>query len=423
MISHTSRKNVPPEKKITIATGAMLLALCLAACLSAQTAAPILPEDGFISPSKYTNAFFGFALPIPQNTQLHSLSLPSRSPSPRFLFGVQSQEHGITALTVTAAQTAAASSEDARKAASGPKGQSAKRVEINGKEFWKSESQDKSSAGKMRTVKYATALAGYVLEFNIVSFNSKLTDELEQSIESVTFFDPATAKDFAGPDSQPFPPGIAVPQPSGMIEKLSPGTISGNMYTNNDLGFSFGFPEGWHLADQAAQEKVIEVGHQAAWGDNAVAAREHELAMKCIKTLLWATQYSYQDVQKGKVNPLVVALAMDPGCAPGASLPNTADDPPTIRKKGEALVHALQVSALGVGGGEMKFGTLTIQNHFFLEADGVLRAKIPEMTAPIEAHYSFIMTTANKFWLVWMFETGSEADLRELKRMHVTFEK
>ena len=158
-----------------------LLVLCLAGAMSAQsTPAPQTggpPEEAFVSRSKYTNAFFGFTLLLPQDTSLHDLSLPSGNPSRHFLFGLTSHDHGVTALTVTAASSESASA-DARKAASGSKGQNAKRVEIGGKEFWKSESQEKESGGKMWTVKYSAALMGYILEFDIVSFDGKLTSEL-----------------------------------------------------------------------------------------------------------------------------------------------------------------------------------------------------------------------------------------------------
>jgi hypothetical protein len=413
--------------------GIALLGLCIGNGLGAQSAPTTQPagspEAGFVSSSKYTNSFFGFALPIPQNAQLHSLSLPSRSPSPQFLFGVQSQEHGLTVLTVTAVQTAAASSEEARKAASGPKGQSAKRVDIDGKEFWKSESQDKSSAGKMRTVKYATALGGYVLEFNIVSFNSKLTDELEQSIESVKFFDPAKAKEIAGIESQPYNPAVApsgsssgvVPKPNGRIKELSPGTIAGSNYTNTALGFSYQFPDGWFLADKATQEKVTQAGHEAAWGNDAGAAREHEAAQNCMKVLLWANKFQYQEgTHTEDVNPLIVVFAADPDCFPGTEFPTSSDDHEGAKNIAQAIVRSFQRTPL-MGRGNMKLGTFTIQGHLFLDVSGMSQVNVPGRSAPVELYNSMVFTSSNEFWIVWAFSSGSEAGLHELKRTRIVF--
>jgi hypothetical protein len=91
----------------------------------------------------------------------------------------------------------------------GQKGLDTKKIEVGGREFWKSESQAKGSAGKMRNITFTTAIDGYVLRFNIVSFDPNLTDQLQHSLENITFFDPATAKEIAGPDSRPYRPASA----------------------------------------------------------------------------------------------------------------------------------------------------------------------------------------------------------------------
>lgn len=52
-----------------------------AVMLHAQTASK--PENGYISPAKYTNAFFGFSLPLPQDAQL---KLVSQNALPRNAF-------------------------------------------------------------------------------------------------------------------------------------------------------------------------------------------------------------------------------------------------------------------------------------------------------------------------------------------------
>src|SRR5713226_5004300 len=89
--------------------------------------API-PETGYVSDSRYVNAFFGFSLPLPQDAEFRDLALPSRGDS-HSIFGVQTQRNGLTALTVRASQSAGNQTEDARKAAGGPKGASVKEVE------------------------------------------------------------------------------------------------------------------------------------------------------------------------------------------------------------------------------------------------------------------------------------------------------
>jgi hypothetical protein len=408
-----------------------LLALFVSAGLRAQSAPasrpPSAPAEGFVSPTKYTNASFGFALPIPQDKSLHSISLPSRDPSKPFLFGLGSNESGVSAFIVTAVQTGNASSAEARKVASGPKGQSAKRIEIGSTEFWRSESQEKTPAGRMRIVNYATALPGYILNFRIVSFDDKFTDELVHAIESVTFFDPAKARELAGSDSQPYNPatepsqgtGARAPHPSGRIEDLSPGIVSGNNYTNGALGLSYQFPAGWSLADKATQDKVTETGHEAAWGNSPRAAREHEMAQKCTKVLLWTSKYP-EGTHTGDVNPLIVLLAADPDCFPSTKFPASSDDEETIRQLGQVLVRSFGDTIFGEQE-SMKLGTLGAQGHLFIAVSGVSRQSFLGRAAPIEIHNSMVLTPANDFWLIWIFSSGSEAGLQELRNTNITF--
>jgi hypothetical protein len=177
-------------------------ALLSMAC-AAQEPSVATPETGFLSSEKYTNAFFGFSLPLPQDSALRGFALPSHFHS---LFGLQAQTNGLTTFAVFAKETSGASSKLARNAAAGPKEQETRKIKIDGREFWKSESEQKTSAGKMRTVDYETAVSGYLLSFHIVSFDPKLTDTLQRCIESVKFFDPTKAREMAGPESRAYHP-------------------------------------------------------------------------------------------------------------------------------------------------------------------------------------------------------------------------
>ena len=264
-------------KKISVVLAAF--AFLLRVCWAQETSVAV-PEAGFISPDKYTNAFFGFSLPLPQDSAFRAFQLPSNGPSHN-LFGIQAQKKGLTAFTIEATLMNGASSEQARKAASEPKAQNVKKIEIDGKEFWKGESQVKSSAGKMWSINYATTINGYLLKFILVSFDGKLSELLQHCIEAAKFFDPANAQEMAGSNSwaynpvAPRNPNPLGPPSSSRIGQLSAGVISGNNYKNDALGFTYEFPAGWVVNDKAIQDKVVEAGHQFAWGDSPPAAREH----------------------------------------------------------------------------------------------------------------------------------------------------
>lgn len=179
----------------------LALSVLLPIACAAQEAPAATPETGFISPDKYTNAFFGFSLPLPQDPALRGFTLPPKFHS---VFGLQAQANGLTTFAVFAKETSGASSKLARKAAAGPKEQGTRKIEIDGREFWKGGSQQKSSAGEMRTASYVTAINGYLLSFEIVSFDPKLADTLQHCVESVKFFDPIKAREMAGPNSRAY---------------------------------------------------------------------------------------------------------------------------------------------------------------------------------------------------------------------------
>lgn len=172
----------------------------------------VVPESAFVSPKKYTNAFFGFSFPLPQGAPLRELSIPSKTASSHYLFGVKALTRGLTAMTVMANESEVASAHDACKVASGQKGQAAKKAEIGGRDFWKSESQENAAGGKLRNICFATELDGYVLQFNIMSFDAKVADELRKSVEAITFFDPAKAEEVAGPGSHAYNPAANSPK-------------------------------------------------------------------------------------------------------------------------------------------------------------------------------------------------------------------
>ena len=166
----------------------------------------VTPETAFVSRSQYTNAFFGFSLPLPQGAPLQEFSIRPGDASKHFLFGVKALTRGLSMMTVGATKSENGSAEEARKASSGPNRLVAKPVEIGGREFWKCQSQENGPGGKMRRVCFASVVNGYVLQFNIDSFDARLAEELQRSIEAITFFDPEKAQEVAGPGSRAYNP-------------------------------------------------------------------------------------------------------------------------------------------------------------------------------------------------------------------------
>jgi hypothetical protein len=414
-----------------LATSTFLL-LCFVPYVLAQSASPTsgaasaLPESGFVSAAKYTNAFFGFSLPLPQDSGLHELKLSIKGVTRNhFLMGLQAQKNGLATLTVAAAQLSGESPDGARKTASGPRMQETTRIEIGGKEFWRGTSQEKSKAGKMQNITYATAINGYVLRLDINSFDAELTNQLEQSIQALTFFDPSKARDIAGPDSRVYDPAAsqqsntAVIPPSNRIPRLNPGVISGNVYKNEELGFRYEFPAGWAVNDKETREKVAEAGHQFVWGNDPSAAQEHEAAQHCTNTLLFVTEHP-AGTKTGKLDPLIILMAVDPGCSPGARFPTSIDDHETIQQIAGQLVHYFKGTPFASGKARVR--AFTTDGRVALEIAQSFAVNAPGYGTTLNVFTSMVLMEAKDYWVAWMFEGGSEAELAELKNTKIFFD-
>jgi hypothetical protein len=78
--------------------------------------------------------------------------------------------------------------------------------------------------------------------------------------------------EIAGPNSVLSPAAAALQAPVLHIGQLDPGVISGDVYSNQALGFSYQFPHGWSITDKATQQKAVERRHQDARGDTLLHA-------------------------------------------------------------------------------------------------------------------------------------------------------
>jgi hypothetical protein len=180
--------------------------------VTSTTVSSTNPETGFMSKTRYTNAFFGFSLRLPHDTTFTDYGTSSKGKdSGHFLLGLQTitiapigpLRPKLTLFVVTAKKST--DPDDLRNAAAGPKRATPTRMEIAGKEFWTSEVEEKVPEGTEHHVAFSTEAQGYILQFNIESFDKKLAAKLRDSVSHIEFFDPATAQIVAGSDSKPYP--------------------------------------------------------------------------------------------------------------------------------------------------------------------------------------------------------------------------
>ena len=186
--------------------GALALSITVGA---AQCQTALKPEDGFISTSKYTNAFFGFSLPLPDvNLQPLSQKSEAQGPFRHTLFRANSIQKGYPVIALFADEITG-SRPNPTEAILGFGSHNLDVVQIGGQKF----SRGKWKSDGIYRVAYATAMKGYVLSIYALSFDKKILDQFEGNIQQLHFFDPAKAQEEAGPDSYPYQ-GLPTPSTS-----------------------------------------------------------------------------------------------------------------------------------------------------------------------------------------------------------------
>lgn len=402
--------------------------LCLGAA-GAQTANDLklkisIPESGFVSPQQYTNAFFGFTLPLPagHHFQSEDLSLSDRALQ-HFLFAEKSFDKGLSILVVSATQVLGSPQDEAQKLVFLPGGQGKdgpEALSIGGRLFWKSQVEQNTLGGKIYRARYTTGAAGFVLQFSISSYSGRLLDELKQNVESIRFFDPARVREIAGAGSHPFLPQAArvrlESEPEVDLARLDPGHISSNMYSNPSLGFSFEFPDRWTVHDGRAGNESL--GVLASLKTSTPTSPTS--SPQCIRTLFSATKFP-PDTVSPEFNSRIALLAADPACfVSDVKFPSSVHDP-DLKFFGNAIVRAFAGGPL-IGQDASSIRAVDLGGHIFLEVPSVSAVPVSGSTLLRKVHKSFVLADMQQYWVIWLFECDSESELSQLMKGSVSFE-
>jgi hypothetical protein len=168
---------------------------------SGQSSLARVPEAAFVSPQRYTNAFFGFYLPLPEEQGFHTARVKASSVGEHYLFAL-GREQANTTLVISAQQM---KSEDAAQLM-----RAAPLISLHGIEFGKGVSDKKTrEGGRIWKAVYLTVIGNYLVEFNIQSLDSGMAKKLENCVEEIRFFEPSKAGAVAGVNSVPYNPSLS----------------------------------------------------------------------------------------------------------------------------------------------------------------------------------------------------------------------
>lgn len=385
----------------------------------------IVPESAFVSQHQYTNAFFGFKLPLPDDRHYQVMDLSeSNKALQHFLFAEKSANRGLTLLIVSANQVLGNAEEEAQKTVFLPGQQGSKGPEglaIGGHLFWKNQTEQKTFAGKVYRLRYATAARGFVIIFAVSAQDSNQAETLRQGIESIKFFDPATAKDVAGADSHPYMTEAVRRRLENArhldVAHLDSGTLSADVYSNSFFGFSYHFPNGWHAEDaaQTAPENSSPKPSQ-----NAASSNKDALDQQCTKVLSVATK-DPPTKKDDDFSPRIAIVAADPACfAPDLKFPDSIHDDEAMQLFGQALFRSFAGTSF-LGRDASRLFAADLSGHLFLEMPSGSAVPVPGSTLLRKVHMSLVVTSLREYWVMWLLESDTESELSRLMKTSISF--
>ena len=170
------------------------LVLCAAIAFGQAT-----PETGYLSAEKYTNAYFGFSLALPQQVALLGQSGQNADARRHTLFSANNPR--TASVLIVFADDISGKPQTPEQLLHGLGAKKVEQAKIGGHDFWIGEWTVKDAAF-FRC--YSVEMNGFVVSFTIAAPHKEYFRDFQPGIEGITFFDPASAREQAGPDSRPY---------------------------------------------------------------------------------------------------------------------------------------------------------------------------------------------------------------------------
>jgi hypothetical protein len=421
-----------------------LLSVVLGSCLScplllsaqAPQATPaaqqVYPDQGYLSPTRYINRYFGFAFDFPPDVKLEPVPQPVArdgriqmlqlaGPPPEYpsvsivAFPLRSKP------TVVDAKAILRKGLDQELMYGVEELHGLSKTTIAGRQFFFYETR----RGGDQHMALAANLEGYAVLVVVAAGNEKTVKQLEASFQHLTFIPPAKALEYAGSDAQGYDGPAISPHRLAQFEADPPanhidaGKFSGNFYENQALGFTYRIPAGWSVQPDGAVLPAIERSRRRNLDDPWLGPGERELLKVCDRNLFsaWAKpagtdgQLSYDDF--GEVTVSAASMA----CFPGMKFPASPPEHQTVKDfllqfgLTHPIVRDMRDAKLFTSGGSV---------IVFLH--GTVAFQVPGDELSRRLSIALAVTSRRGYLLTWFFAAPHDSELRELLDEKVAFD-
>src|SRR5271167_4613490 len=321
-------------------------------CMNGQTpqdtsppaAQEVYPDQGYLSATRYASRYFRFAFDLPPDAQLEPVPQPVPRDGRIQLLQLGGPPPAYASVSIVAFPLHGKMPLDAK----GILHAALEQERLQGAEQLHGVSKTtlaghlvyfyETRRGGDQHVALASNLEGHTVVVVLTGSNEKIVRELEAGFQHLTFAAPGKVRELAGSDAEEYEgPAIsshrlAQFQADPPANHVDTGTLSGNVYENHGIGFTYRVPPGWTLEEEGAVQPAIERSRKRNYED-WMGAGERELMKVCNRTLFsaWAKrpsadgQLSYDDF--GEVTVSAAPMA----CFPGMRFPASSTDRRTVQ--------------------------------------------------------------------------------------------
>lgn len=425
--------------KLPALLAAHLCSFLICPLLSGQTvstsspqpaAQEVYPDQGYLSPTRYVNRYFGFAFELPADLRIEPIPQPVARDARIQILQLGGPPPTYASVAIFAFPLRAKPSTDAKVVLRKTLDQELfygveelhglSKTTLDGHQFYFYETR----RGADQHMSLASNLEGYAVVVVLGANNEKAVKELESSFQHVTFVAPTKAREYAGADSWEYEgPAIsshrlAQLQADPPAKHIDPGKFTENVYENQSLGFHYRVQPGWMLEPEGAVQPAIEYSKgdvDQPW----MGAGERELMKICNRTLFsaWAKrpgtggQLSYDDFGE------VTVSAISTACFPGMRFPAKVSDKRSIEDflLQFGLTHPVlrdmrDAKAFTAGGSVVVYlrGTVAFQ--------------VPGDELSRRLSIALAVTSRRGYLLTWFFAAPHDSELKELLEEKIAFD-
>ncbi len=414
-----------------VLAGAMALAQSAASSPSTtNNIFGIDPEDAYLSPSRYANAYFGFAFELPDDAALKLVPMPASTDRRIQLLemsGATAEHAGISLSAYeyknknyTDAKTLLRRELDQELFVGVEELHGIGKTTVGSYAFYYYETR----RGVDQHVVLAGEMNGYVLNADLRARDPKLVHELLAAFSKMECFTPQETRQHAGAQATPYQgPAISAEHLREVRESvpgdhIEAGRVAGNVYRNDQIGLTYEFPAGWSVEPHGAVEPAVERYREKVSGEPLLGPRERAVVKACRRTLLSVWRHTPDSEGQVPYDEFgeVTLSTMPLSCFPNIRFPEDPKDAAAIRQFVVGLSFTLPLQRDMTTARTYEAGGKT-----FVLTQGTIAYKAQNEALSTRISVALAMTANRGYLLIWLFAAPHEGELRELLQAKVGF--